>query len=195
MHKALWCGALALSLFGSAAALAQSAPAQEQAQGQQGTPGRTSAPDGTTPPPPQAQPQAPQADQAKPAAVGPAQAATASKLGGPADFATPQTMPSTISAENAKKDKMPTVAWQLPMTDDQKKAIVSSVASAQSQHAANLADIHVTETLPTEVAAQDFSPDLKQKLPDLGRYKFVKVEKRLLIVDPPLRTVVGEITL
>jgi hypothetical protein len=196
MHKALLYSTVALGLFGSGAALAQSVPgdAQQQTSPQQQTTGATSAPDHTTPPPPHAQPQAPLADQAKPAAVGPAQANTAAKLGGPADFATPQTMPSTLSAENAALDKLPTTALQLPLTDEQKKVIAGSVAGAQPQNVAGLSDIHVADFLPTAVAPQEFSTDVKQKLPEVGRYKFVKLDKRVLIIDPPNRTVVGVIT-
>lgn len=201
MHKTFCYGAMMLGLLGSAA-LAQTSPTQEKsldqaqqqtAPAQQGTTGHTSAPDHTVPPPPHAQPQAPIADQAKPAAVGPSQANTTDKLGGPADFATPQTMPSTLSEKNAALDKLPTTALQLPLTDEQKKLIASSVANAQPQTSTSLSNVHVADFLPIAVAPQEFSPDLKQKLPEVGRYKFVKLDKRVLIVDPPLGAVVGEI--
>lgn len=198
MRKALLFSTVAFGLLGAGAVLAQSVPAdaQQQTSPQQQPSGSTSAPDGTVPPPPHAQPKAPLADQSAPAAVGPAQANTAPKLDGPADFATRQTMPSTLSADNAALDKLPTTALQLPLSEEQKKTIAGAVANAKPQNAEGLASFHVADFLPIAMDPQEFSPDLKQKLPDVaGRYKFVKLDKRVLIVDPSIGngTVVGEI--
>ena len=199
------CGAIALGLLGSVQVLAETSPTQEKSldQAQQQTPpaqpqttSATSAPDHTVPPPPNAQPQAPIADQAKPAAVGPAQANTADSM--PSDTppgATGQTMPSTISKENAALDKLPTTALQFPLTNEQKQLIVKSVASSPKAQGANLNDLHTTSFLPIGIAIQTFSGDVTQQVPDAARYKYVKLEDRVLIVDPPLSTVVGEIKL
>ena len=198
-------GAIALGLLGSVQVLAETSPTQEKSldQAQQQSPpaqpqttGATSAPDHTVPPPPNAQPQAPIADQAKPAAVGPAQANTADSM--PSDTppgATGQTMPSTISKENAALDKLPTTALQFPLTNEQKQLIVKSVASAPKAQGANLTDLHTTMFLPIGIPIQAFSGDVTQQVPDAARYKYVKLEDRVLIVDPPLSTVVGEIKL
>ncbi len=192
MHKALLYSTVALGLLSAGAAFGQAGDAQQQTSPQQPAKG-ASAPDHTTPPPPQAQPQAPLADQAKPAAIGPAQANTADKLNGPKDFATPQTMPSTLSADNAKLDKLPITALQLPLTDDQKKKIADGLSSAKGQNSAELGNVHVAGYLPPEVTLREFSPEMTQQLPLLGRYKFVKADQRVLIVDPPNLVVVGEI--
>ena len=198
-------GAIALGLLGSVQVLAETSPTQEKSldQAQQQSPpaqpqttGATSAPDHTVPPPPNAQPQAPIADQAKPAAVGPAQANTADSM--PSDTppgATGQTMPSTISKENAAHDKLPTTALQFPLTNEQKQLIVKSVASAPKAQGANLTDLHTTMFLPIGIPIQAFSGDVTQQVPDAARYKYVKLEDRVLIVDPPLSTIVGEIKL
>jgi len=198
-------GAIALGLLGSVQVLAETSPTQEKSldQAQQQSPpaqpqttGATSAPDHTVPPPPNAQPQAPIADQAKPAAVGPAQANTADSM--PSDTppgATGQTMPSTISKENAALDKLPTTALQFPLTNEQKQLIVKSVASAPKAQGANLTDLHTAMFLPIGIPIQAFSGDVTQQVPDAARYKYVKLEDRVLIVDPPLSTVVGEIKL
>ena len=169
----------------------QSFPAKPEAQGQ------TTTPDHTVPPPPHAQPQAPIADQAKPAAVGPAQEGTADSTPSPTPpGATAQTMPSTISEENAALDKLPMTALQLPLTDEQKKLIVSSVASTpKTQTDVDMGNVHVAGFLPTGVPMQDFSADLAQQYPSVARYKYVKLNDRILIVDPPILSVVGEIKL
>ena len=200
MHKlASSTAAAALMLLGSLAASAQepsvgqsqqqSFPAKPEAQGQ------TTAPDHTVPPPPHAQPKAPIADQAGPAAVGPAQAGSADSTPGAAPLgATPQTMPSKISGENATLDKLPTTALQFPMTDAQKKLIAASLASTpRTQTAVDMANVHVAGFLPTGVPMQEFSGDLTQQYLAVSRYKYVKLDDRILIVDPANLTVVGEI--
>jgi hypothetical protein len=202
MHKTIWCGAMALSLLGSSSALAQSAaPAQEQSPSTQSfpaqpeRPAQNRAPDHTVPPPPDAQPQAPQADQSKPAAVGPAQANSAGSIASETPpGATGQTMPSTISKENAALDKLPTTAMQFPMTDEQKKLVAKSVAAApKTESNADLSKLHVAMFLPIGTPTQEFSGELIQQFPPASRYKYIKVEDRILIVDPPIQTVVGEI--
>lgn len=199
MRTATFCGATALALIASVAfAQAPSMGQEKQQAPQDQTQGRTSTPDHTIPPPPEAQPQAPIADQSKPAAVGPAQANTASSTPGTSEGplgATPQTMPSTISAENAKRDKLPTTALQFPLDNDQKALITKSTADApQTQSRDDLSKVHVADFLPTATPTQDFSLEVMQHIPAAKAYKFVKLDKRVLIVDAANLTVVGEIT-
>jgi len=205
MRTVTWCGAIALGLLGSVQVLAQTSPTQEQSldkaqqqsfPAQPGESDQHSGPPGSTPPPPLTQPKAPIADQAAPAAVGQAQANTSdgANPGSPLG-ATGQTMPSTISKENAALDKLPTTALQLPLTNEQKQLIVKSVASAPKAQGANLSDLHTTSFLPIGIAIQTFSGDVTQQVPDAARYKYVKLDDRVLIVDPPLSIVVGEIKL
>jgi hypothetical protein len=197
MRTAAFCSAAALALITSVALAQAPSMGQEKQQAPQDQPqGRTSAPDHTIPPPPQAQPQAPIADQSKPAAVGPSQANTASAIGGNSPpGATGQTMPSTISAENARLDKLPTTALQFPLTDEQKKLIAKSIESAPpSGPAANLAGVHVTSFLPEPTPAlSDFSLDVMNQIPAAKGYKYLKADKRVLIIDPPNQTVIGDI--
>jgi hypothetical protein len=184
-----------LALITSVALAQQPSMGQEKQQAPQDQPqGQTSAPDHTIPPPPQAQPQAPIADQSKPAAVGPAQASTAPNVpGNSPPGATGQTMPSTLSADNAKRDKLPITALQFPLTEEQKKLIAKSVASAPKTSGGLLANVHVSDFLPTATSVQDFSPEVMSEIPLAKQYKFVKVDKRVLVIDPSIGTVVGEI--
>ena len=202
MRKSVFCSATALILIASSLAVAQQ-PTATQAQqqsfpAQPQTTGQTKAPDHTVPPPPEAQPQAPLADQAKPAAVGPAQANTAASApstnNGPPG-ATPETMPSTISAENAKRDKLPTTALQFPLSDEQKTLITKSTADAPTaQGKGDLSNVHVADFLPTDTPTRDFTLEIMREIPSAKAYKFVKLDKRLLIVDAANLTVVGELT-
>jgi hypothetical protein len=143
------------------------------------------------------QPQAPIADQAAPAAVGPAQANTSGGSTGEQTplGATAQTMPSTISKENAAFDKKPITSLQFPLTDEQKQLIVKSVAAAPKAQGPDLANMHAAMFLPIGVSIQEFSSEVTQQMPSAARYKYVKLDDRVLIVDPPLLTVVGEIKL
>jgi hypothetical protein len=196
MRKVALCSATALALITSVALAQQPSMGQEKQQAPRDQPqGQTAAPDHTIPPPPQAQPQAPIADQSKPAAVGPSQGNTASNVPseGPPG-ATGQTMPSTISADNAKLDKLPTTALQFPLTEEQKKLIAKSVASAPKTSGANLANLHVADFLPIATLAQNFSPEVLSEIPPAKQYKFVRLDKRVLVVDPVIGSVVGEIS-
>ena len=199
MSRVAFCSVTALALITSVALAQAPSMGQEQQKAPQDQPqGRTSAPDHTTPPPPQAQPQAPIADQSAPAAIGPSQNNTASNVpGNGPPGATGQTMPSTISADNARRDKLPTTALQFPLTDEQKKLIARSVASAPKSADANLANLHVADFLPEPTPhAQDFSLEVMSEFPAAKQYKFVRLDKRLLVVDPSIGggTVVGEIS-
>jgi hypothetical protein len=195
MRTAAFCGAT-LAVITSVAFAQAPSMGQEKQQAPQDQPqGQTSAPDHTIPPTPEAQPKAPIADQSAPAAVGPSQANTASSVpsNGPLG-ATGQTMPSTISSENATRDKLTTTAFQFPLTEDQKKLIANSTASApKAQGAGDLSNVHVADFLPAGTPIQDFSLEVVSEIPAAKQYKFVKLDKRVLIVDPPNGTVVGEI--
>ena len=196
MSRVAFCSLTALALISSVALAQTPSMGQEQQKAPQDKPlGKTSAPDSTIPPTGEAQPKAPIADQSKPAAVGPAQANTASNVSntreGPPG-ATGQTMPSTISADNARLDKLPTTALQFPLTEEQKKLIAKSVASAPKTTGANLANVHVADFLPAGIAAQDFTLEVMTEIPAAKQYKFVKLEKRVLVVDATNLTVVGE---
>ena len=151
----------------------------------------------TTPSPPHAQPQSPDADLAGPSTVGPAQSNTAS---GPASStplgATAQTMPSTLSESNAALDRLPIVALQFPLTDEQKQLIAKSVGSGPNvQTKANLTNTHVAMTLPIDVPVQTFSDGLIQQVPDASHYKYLKLDNRVLIIDSVFLSIVGEIKL
>ena len=104
-------------------------------------------------------------------------------------------MPSTISSENAELDKRPITAMQLPLTNEQKQLIAKGVTAAPRAQDANLNGIHATMFLPIGVPLREFTGDVKQQVPDAARYKYVKLGDRVLIVDPPLLIVVGEIKL
>ncbi|MDP2410678.1 MAG: hypothetical protein Q8M26_10385 [Pseudolabrys sp.] len=168
----------------------QSFPAQPQPQS------TSTAPDGTTPAPGQSQPQAPIADQLAPAAVGPAQAATTDNAEGPKApmGSTRQTTPSTISPENAALDKLSTTAWAFRISDDQKKLIVASVANAPNAQG-DLKNLGVANFVTNDLPLVAFSDDVQKAIPMGARYKYLKADGRLLVVDSANLIVVSEIKL
>ena len=47
----------------------------------------------------------------------------------------------------------------------------------------DLSKVHVADFLPTTTPTQDFTLEVMQEIPAAKQYKFVKLEKRVLIVD------------
>jgi hypothetical protein len=138
------------------------------------------------------QPPGREADNAKPTMLQPEHSQTSDKVGGAVAGATPQTMPSTISVENARSDDLPILAHQFPLTDEQKKKIAASVARATATTEGAL-KVGVTQVLPRGIELHDFPADANAAVPGADRYRYVKLSDRLLIVDPLFGTVVGEI--
>jgi hypothetical protein len=172
MRKAVWCGALIGALLAAAPVSAQKST-QAQSQQQETTGARAA--DGTL----------------VNAMTLPANAPIGS---------TPQTVPSTVSPENAALDKLPTMALQFPLTDEQKKLIAESVTQApKSPSADKLQSVGVLNFVPADVQASvqasEFSAEVKQQIPEAERYRFMKGDKRVLIIDPVNQWVVGEIPL
>ena len=191
MRNSIWIGGTALAFCASLGlAGAQNNPPADQKQQPSGPPpaeqNAVPAPRLPTQPPGQ------EADNAKPTMLQPEHSATSDKVAEPIPGATRQTVPSTVSAENAALDDLPIVALQLPLTDEQKSRIAASLGKASVAPVGNM-QVTVTQNLPTDVVLQEFPAEATAAVPDVGRYKYVKLADRVLIVDPPFWTVVGEI--
>ena len=78
-------------------------------------------------------------------------------------------------------DKVPIIALQLPLTDEQQKRIAASVAKSS---AAPVGHLQLLQEFPAGAVAA---------VPEIERYKYVQLPDRVLIVDPPFWIVVGEI--
>ena len=195
MRSSLWTGAIALALFvGLGIATAQNNPPADQRQQPNGPPPaeQKAVPAPRLP----TQPPGMEADNAKPTMLQPEHSATPGKVAEPVAGATPQTMPSTISAENAALDKLPIMALQLPLSAEQKSKIAASLRKLSTAPVGNV-QANVAQSLPANVATnvpmQEFPAEAIAAVPEVERYKYVKLPDRVLIVDPPFWTVVGEI--
>ncbi len=201
MRKAFWFCTVAAAVLVAPVYLAAQEPPKGEAE-KQSPPSqvdgstRTIAPLGTNPGTTNAQPQAPQADQAKPADVGPAQANTANTGSNPGSQwpmgSTRQTAPSTVSAENDKLDKLPVIAYSFWLSDADKKLIVDGVKNAPKT---SVKDAKVADLLPPGVESVDFPADVAQKLPMAARYEYVKLENRVLIIEPNLKIIVADVSM
>lgn len=192
MRSSIWIGSTALAICaGIGLAAAQNNPPVDQKQQPSGPPAAEASP--VPAPRLPTQPPGQEADNAKPTMLQPEHSTTADKVAEPVPGATRQTMPSAVSAANAAQDKLPILAMQLPLTDEQKQKIAASVSKASAGPAGTM-QVTVAQSLPNaDVTMQEFSADAKAAVPEVGRYKYVQLNNRLLIVDPTFWTVVGEI--
>lgn len=107
--------------------------------------------------------------------------------------ATGQTMPAKFSAENDALDKMPIMGHPLPLTDAQKRMVYDSLAASSAAETRGIAGGPAT-ALPADVNVHDLPEKLTEEVPALKGYKFVKLTDKIVIVSPPNRIVVGEIS-
>ena len=111
-----------------------------------------------------------------------------------------QTVPSTISAENAAEDRLSILAVRLPLDAQQTQALRAGIEQTEKPgsdpNAAlssdpRLAQAKVGSILPSSVVMQDLPAAASQSVPDVKDFKYVQACKRLLIVDPENWAVVG----
>lgn len=81
----------------------------------------------------------------------------------------------------------------LPLTDEQRGWIFLGVINLPDVPEAAISAPEATAALPGSVELQDLPAIVTQKIPLVGNYKFVKLEDRILLVDPANREVVAEI--
>ena len=133
------------TLRGIGLAAAQNNPPADQKQQPSGPPPAEASP--VPAPRLPTQPPGQEADNAKPTMLQPEHSATPDKVAEPVPGATRQTVPSTISAANAAQDKLPILAMQLPLTDEQKSKISASLGKAPAAPAGAI-QVTVAQSLP-----------------------------------------------
>jgi len=104
----------------------------------------------------------------------------------------PETTPAKFDENVAARDRIGIMARPLPLTDEQKRQIYSSVMERS--------DAPVTQTtaqpatiLPGSVQLSELPAGLEDQFPALRGYKYVKLPNKMLLVSPSNRIVVGEI--
>lgn len=114
------------------------------------------------------------------------------KLAAPGAPQGTQDQPAKFSAKNDQVDKTPIMAYPLALTDEQKRAIYQRL----SQGAAPTSNITAkpSEQVPATLALQELPAEMAASMPSVADYKFLRLNDRILVVNPRESVVVGEIT-
>ena len=108
--------------------------------------------------------------------------------GAPADS---QTVPAKFSKRNAALDALPTMAFPVALTDEQKRRIMDAVGKAHAQVAA--VTLHPADQMPSSVPLSELPQGLAKEIPVVAGYQYVRTQDGILLVRAPTMTVVGEL--
>ena len=107
--------------------------------------------------------------------------------GAPADS---QTVPAKFSERNNRLDELPTRAFPLPLTDDQRQRIRETV----SKTPVATANVHAADLLPDNVEVRVLPDQLTAEIPAVRNLSYVRTNAGVLLISPSNRIVVGEIS-
>jgi hypothetical protein len=102
-----------------------------------------------------------------------------------------ETVPAKFSEQNAARDQVPIMAKPLPLSDEQKRRIYDTVSGA-NKPIANV-DAHPANFLPPSIELFELPSELANAIPAVRDLKYVRLDDRVLLVQPPNKVVVGEI--
>jgi hypothetical protein len=102
-----------------------------------------------------------------------------------------ETAPAKWSDEILARDKVPTMARPLVLNDEQKRRIYD-VVSKENKPVASVA-AHPANLLPPAVEMFELPSDLTNAIPAVRDLKYVRLNDRVLLVQPPNKVVVEEI--
>ena len=149
---------------------------------------------------PQAPPAARQNEASQPGTQQDGQALSEGKLATPGAPQGTQDEPAKTSAKNDQIDKTPIMAYPLALTDQQKRAIYERLTQGAepglTKGVAPTSDITAkpSEQVPATLALQELPPEMAASMPSVADYKFLRLNNRILVVNPRESVVVGEIT-
>jgi hypothetical protein len=106
--------------------------------------------------------------------------------GAPADS---QTVPAKYSERNDALDRLPTMAFPLPLTDEQRARIRATVGKTPAASAS----ARPAELLPSGIDVRQLPRELTAEIPATRNLGYVRTADRILLVSPPSRIVMGEI--
>jgi hypothetical protein len=150
--------------------------------------------------PPQAPPAARQNEASQPGTQQNGDAFVGGKLAVPGAPQGTQDEPAKTSAKNDKLDKTPIMAYPLALTDEQKRAIYQRMTQGAepglSGGAEPISNITAkpSEQVPATLALQELPPEMAASMPSVADYKFLRLQDKILVVNPRESIVVGEIT-
>ena len=106
--------------------------------------------------------------------------------GAPADS---QTVPAKFSERNNALDELPTMAFPLPLTDEQRQRIRAAV----SQVPAESANAGPPSCCRAAIDVRELPRQITQEIPAMRNLGYVRTADKVLLVSPANRIVVGEI--
>lgn len=106
-----------------------------------------------------------------------------------------QTMPAKFSKRNDTLDRLPTMAWPLPISDQERQQVYQAVMSDKAAAAADIGELRATDQLPARLALADMHPlpEAAARISDLNTLHYVKTKDKVLLVTPATRTIVDVI--
>ena len=106
-----------------------------------------------------------------------------------------QTMPAKFSKRNDTLDRLPTMAWPLAISDQERQQVYQTVMADKSS-SIDVSKFRPADQLPPELALKDMHPlpDNVAKIGDLDQLAYVKGKDKVLLVTPATRIVVDVIS-
>jgi hypothetical protein len=107
-----------------------------------------------------------------------------------------ETIPAKFSRRNDILDRTPIMAWPLPLSDGQRKQIYDAVMAEKSQPVAGAdALIPASELSPNQALnGMRPLPESVRGIDGVSRLYYIKAKDKVLLIEPNVRTVVGQIT-
>ena len=107
-----------------------------------------------------------------------------------------QTIPAKFSKRNDILDHVPTMAIPLPLTQEQRKQIYDAVMAEKSQPVAGADALKPASELSPNQALNGMRPlpESVRGIDGVSRLYYIKAKDKVLLIEPNVRTVVGQIT-
>ena len=107
-----------------------------------------------------------------------------------------QTIPAKYSKRNDILDHLPTMAIPLPLTQEQRKQIYDAVMAEKSQPVVGADALELASELSPNQALNGMRPlpESVRSIDGVSRLYYIKAKDKVLLIEPNVRTVVGQIT-
>ena len=107
-----------------------------------------------------------------------------------------QTIPAKFSKRNDILDHLPTMAIPLPLTQEQRKQIYDAVMAEKSQPVVGADALELASELSPNQALNGMRPlpESVRSIDGVSRLYYIKAKDKVLLIEPNVRTVVGQIT-
>jgi hypothetical protein len=107
-----------------------------------------------------------------------------------------ETIPAKFSRRNDILDRTPIMAWPLPLSDGQRKQIYDAVMAEKSQPVVGADALQPASELSPNQALNGMRPlpESVRGIDGASRLYYIKAKDKVLLIEPNVRTVVGQIT-